>query len=340
MTYLLSTTRPVGTTPVDLPLLGYGAGALGNLYRAIGDEVALAAIDTARQAGITYLDTAPHYGQGLSERRIGLSDWRGKISTKVGRRLEAIAPPAAGFMRHGFVDGDAFEPVFDYTYDGVMRAFKDSLLRLGRDRVDVLLAHDLGRETHGADHGRHLRDFLDGGYKAMRSLKDGGLVGAIGLGVNEWQVCADVLPYTDLDVFLLAGRYTLLEQTALDSFLPECQRRNISIIVGGPYNSGILIEGIKPGGVTHYNYEPAPADIIRRVAGLQSICADHRIPLAAAALQFPLAHPTVTCVIPGMASSEQVISNVDLFSMKIPSSLWSDLKAAGLLHPSAPLPQA
>ena len=339
MTALFSASRQVGATSVRLPLLGYGAGALGNLYRAVSDEAARAAIDAACQAGITYLDTAPHYGQGLSERRVGLSGWTAKLSTKVGRRLEPIAPPPPGTVRHGFVDGDAYEPVFDYTYDGVMRSFEGSLQRLKRDRVDILLAHDLGRETHGPGHERHLKDFLEGGYRAMCSLKEAGLVGAIGLGVNEWQVCADVMPHTDLDVFLLAGRYTLLEQTALESFLPECQQRNISIIVGGPYNSGILIEGIKPGLVTHYNYEPARADIIRCVSRLQSVCASHGIPLAAAALQFPLAHPAVACVIPGMASPDQVMSNVDLLSVKIPPGLWSDLKAAGLLHPSAPLPQ-
>jgi len=322
-----------------LPRLGFGGAAVGNLYAAVSDVDARAVIDAALAAGIRYFDTAPHYGFGLSETRHGqaLSGREVMISTKVGRILEPIASPAR--ERHGFVDAAPFEPVFDYSYDGVMRSFEASLRRLQRDRVDILLAHDLGRLTHGEAHPGHMRAFLDGGYKAMRELKDAGLVGAIGLGVNEQAVCDEALGHADLDVFLLAGRYTLLEQTALDDFLPRCERRGVKIIVGGPFNSGALVE-TPGGGPIHYNYAPADSGIVARVERLRAVCAAHGAPLAAAALQFPLAHPAVACVIPGMASPAQVADAVAWTQTPVPEALWSDLRAEGLLHPAAPTPVA
>ena len=259
------------------------------------------------------------------------------VSTKVGRLLVPVeADPNE--ERHGFVGAAPFEPVFDYSYDAVMLSFEDSRRRLGRERIDILLAHDLGRATHGDDHKRHFRAFFEGGYKAMRDLRDGGVVGAIGLGVNEWQVCEDSLAHGDFDAFLLAGRYTLLEQTALDSFLPLCEQRGCSIILGGPFNSGILVEGVNGGHTPHYNYEPAPPHIIEQVRRLEAICAAHGVPLAAAALQFPLAHPAVACVIPGMADKRQVAEALRLADVEIPQALWRDLKGDGLLHPAAPTP--
>ncbi|CAL4866590.1 Pyridoxal 4-dehydrogenase [Asticcacaulis sp. MM231] len=321
--------------------LGFGAAALGNLYRVISDESAQSALSAALAAGIAYVDTAPHYGQGLSERRVGagLSEDI-TVSTKVGRVLTPVTPPPpSGTERHGFIDGDPFEPNFDYTYDGVMRSFEASQARLKRERIDILLAHDLGEVTHGDDAKGHMKAFLDGGYRAMRALKDQALVGAIGLGVNESQVCEEVMAQVEIDAILLAGRYTLLEQTTLDRFLPACQAKNISIILGGPFNSGILVEGIKGDTVPHYNYEAAPPDIINRVRALQTVCAAHGVPLAAAALQFPLAHPAVACVIPGMADAAQVKANVALFETEIPAALWDDLKSEGLLHDAAPIPK-
>jgi len=317
--------------------LGFGAASLGNLYRAIDDDTASATVAAALEAGITHFDTAPHYGQGLSERRLAeallASGMPFTLSTKVGRRLVPIARPAPGTTRHGFVDGDPFEPVFDYTYDGVMAAFEDSQKRLKGARVSVLLAHDIGRVTHADDHARHLKDFLDGGYRAMRGLKDQGVIDAIGLGVNEWQICEEVLGHADLDVVLLAGRYTLLEQTALDSFLPLCERRKVSVLAAGPFNSGILTGG------DAYNYSPAPEAIRTKVKALKTVCEAHGVSLPAAALQFPLAHPAVTRVIAGMASPTEVATNAALFAQVIPPDLWDDLKSQGLLRADACVPE-
>ncbi len=327
---------PLGTTDATVSTLGFGAASLGNLYRAISDETAEETLQAALDAGIASFDTAPHYGQGLSERRVGrflASCSRSyTLSTKVGRVMKPIAPPSAGAERHGFVDGDPFEPEFDYSYDGIMRSFEDSLGRLGGARVSLLLAHDIGRVTHGADHEHHLKAFLGGGYRAMRDLKDQGTVKAIGLGVNEWQVCEDILGHVDLDVVLLAGRYTLLEQTALDSFLPLCERRGVAVLAAGPFNSGILSGG------TTYNYASAPASIVTRVQALQAVCAAHNVPVAAAALQFPLAHSAVTSVVAGMASPAEVAQNIERFTTVIPHGLWDDLKAQGLLPAHAPVP--
>ena len=325
--------RKLGSTSVEVTALGFGAAALGNLYRAIPDVTAQACLEAALNAGIGYIDTAPHYGQGLSERRIGQASGAYTLSSKVGRVLTPVAPSPAGTERHGFVDGDPFEPVFDYSYDGVMRSFESSQKRLKRDRIDILLAHDLGAQTHGADAPLHMKAFLEGGYKAMRELKTQGLTGAIGLGVNEWQVCEAVMVHADLDVVLLAGRYTLLEQGALESFLPLCEIKGVSVIVGGPFNSGVLTGG------DHYDYGHVPAEICDRVTRLKAVCAAHTVPLAAAALQFPLAHPSVACVIPGMADAAEVTANVNLFAQNIPSALWDDLKSEGLLHDHAPIPK-
>lgn len=324
-------------TLARLPRLGFGGAAVGNLYAPVSDADARTVIDAALAAGIGYFDTAPHYGFGLSEARLGhaLAGRDVMISTKVGRRLEPIETTQR--ERHGFVDAAPFEPVFDYTYDGVMRSFEDSQRRLKRKRVDVLLAHDLGRATHGEAHAAHMRDFLEGGYRAMRELRDAGAVGAIGLGVNEQAVCEEVLDHADVDVFLLAGRYTLLEQTALESFLPRCVARSVGIVIGGPFNSGALVETT---GTLHYNYEAAPAEIIERVGRLRQVCAAHGVALAAAALQFPLAHPAVLSVIPGMATPAQVTDAARWLDVSIPPTLWSDLRSAGLVRADAPVPAA
>ena len=325
--------RKLGLTPVEVTALGFGAAALGNLYRAISDATAQACLHAALDAGIGYIDTAPHYGQGLSERRVGQMPGAYTLSSKVGRVLTPVAPLPPGTERHGFVDGDPNEPHFDYSYDGVMRSFESSQKRLKREHIDILLAHDLGRQTHGADAPAHMKAFLDGGYKAMQDLKDQGVIGAIGLGVNEWQVCEEVMANADLDVALLAGRYTLLEQGALESFLPLCEAKGVSVITGGPFNSGILTGG------DHYDYGQVPPEICTRVTKLKAVCAAHDVPLAAAALQFPLAHPAVACVIPGMADAAEVTANVALFAHDIPPALWDDLKTEGLLHDRAPTPK-
>jgi len=335
-------TKSLGRTAVQVSVLGYGAASLGNLYRTQTDEGAAASVQAALAAGITYFDTAPRYGHGMSERRLGASlPADAVISTKVGRILTPIDPPPPNTTRHGFVDGDPFEEHFDYSYDGIMRSFEASLKRLKRERIDILLAHDIGRLTHAEAHDTLFAQFLTGGLKAMQALKAQGLVQAIGLGVNEAGVCNEVLDHADMDAFLLAGRYTLLEQGPLDQFLPRCVERGASIILGGPFNSGILIDGVRDGAPPPmYDYAPAPAPVVARVKALQTVCAAHGVPLAAAAMQFPLAHPAVASTIPGMGRPERVQQNLDLLRFPIPADLWADMKAQGLLHPAAPVPDA
>jgi D-threo-aldose 1-dehydrogenase len=325
--------------------LGFGAASIGNLYRAIPDDDAAATVRSAWDAGLLYYDTAPHYGFGLSEKRLGEAlaeldpDQRAIVSTKVGRRLDPIAPGTdLSVPRQAFVTPEPLESVFDYSYDAVMRSYEASRARLRRDRIDILYAHDIGRMTHGEDHLRRFAEFIEGGYRAMRELRDGGAVGAIGLGVNETQVCEEVMAVGEIDLVLLAGRYTLLEQDALETFLPLCERRGVKIVLGGPYNSGILAKGVRAGGELHYNYEPAPPAIVARVGAIEDICAAHDVPLAAAALQLPLAHPQVVSVIPGMNSPRQVAQAVALMDAAIPPQLWRDLEDRGLIRPDTPIP--
>jgi D-threo-aldose 1-dehydrogenase len=327
-----------------LPSLGLGAAAIGNLYEAVTETVAIDTMAAALEAGIHYVDTAPLYGFGLSESRIGtaLSELDPgesvMISTKVGRRLEPLAKGHAASVRHGFAAAAPFEPVFDYSYDGVLRSFEQSCRRLRRDRIDILLAHDLGRETHGPAHEARYREFMEGGYRAMRELRDSGAVSAIGLGVNECEVCEQALADAEFDVILLAGRYTLLDQTALASLLPICAARNVPLIIGGPYNSGILVNGTRAGHPLHYNYAPAPEWAVQRVQRLEIACDRFGVPLAAASLQFPLAHPHVACVIPGLARREHIDTTLALAKHTIPPEFWRALREDGLLLPEVPTP--
>jgi D-threo-aldose 1-dehydrogenase len=334
--------RRVGRTDLKLPRLGFGGAALGNLYRSVPDDVARATLDAALDAGLTYVDTAPHYGFGLSERRVG-DAIRGRsdvvLSTKAGRLL---APLARGLdpltERHGFRSPMPFEPVFDYSHDGLLRSFEDSLQRLGTARIDILYVHDIGRLTHGERHAERLDQlFAGGGLAALRRLRDEGAVSAIGIGVNEVDICLELMDRTSLDLILLAGRYTLLEQAPLNTLFPRAQASGTSIVIGGPYNSGILAGGSVTA-APHYNYAPAPAEVAARAERLQSACARHDVPLGAAALQFVLAHPVVASVIPGLASAAEVHDTVARARLAIPAALWAELKAAGLLHPDAPVP--
>src|SRR3546814_5219245 len=205
-----------------------------------------------------------------------------------------------------------------------MRGYEASRARLRRDRIDILYAHDLGRMTHGEAHPHHFCQFLDGGYKAMRALRDAGAVRAIGIGVNEIAICEQVLAHADLDLILLAGRYTLLEQDSLQTLLPLCARRSVGVVIGGPYNSGILAQGVGGGAPLHYNYEPPPAAIIARVARIEAVCAAHGVPMAAAALQFPLAHPQIASVIPGMASPDEAAATAAAMATPSPPASSSE----------------
>lgn len=319
--------------------LGLGMAPLGNLYRAISDEDAQAVLTRAWDAGVRYFDTAPLYGLGLSETRLNPL-LRGKdrdsyvLSTKVGRLLKASTPDKRDGLDKWF-DVPARKEVYDYTYDGVMRSVEFSLERLGVDRIDILFAHDIDLANHGTQEAldAKLAELMDGGYGALVSLRDQGVIKAFGAGVNEWQPCQWMAERGDFDMFLLAGRYTLLEQEALESFLPLCEAQGTGVVIGGPYNSGILATGPKQG--AHYNYEPAPQDVLARVGDIEKICTRHGIRLVDAAFQFPLRHPAVVSVVPGGQGLAEMNSNIEAESADIPEALWSDLKSAGLMREDA-----
>lgn len=338
-TNLLNQRTP---SPVALSQLGYGGAPLGNLYRKIEDVDAQATLDAAWNAGIRYFDTAPQYGLGRSEIRMSealarFNRSKMTLSTKVGRILEDCAPDDV--TPEAFVDVPQKRIVFDFTYDGIMRSYEDSISRLKTDRIDMLFLHDLDAGTNGqAFEDRNLRQlFSEGGYRALSELRQAGRISAIGAGVNSWQICERLLGEADFDGFLLAGRYTLLEQDPLDTFLPLCIERDVGIILGGPYNSGILATGPVEG--ARYDYALAPEQILQRVRELAEVCAAHDTPLIAAALQFPLGHPAVKSVVPGASSSDEVRQNVEIFQTPTAAALWSDLKAQGLIRQDAPTPQ-
>ncbi|PCD04210.1 pyridoxal 4-dehydrogenase [Sphingomonas spermidinifaciens] len=334
--------RTLVRSDLSLSEIGCGAASLGNLYRPVADAEARATLDAALAAGMTYVDTAPRYGHGLSERRVG-DVLRGRdgivLSSKVGRLFCADPALAGDAARHGFRSPMPFEARYDYSYDGVMRSWEDSLQRLGLGRIDILYVHDIGGMTHADEHDRTFAELTKGGgLRALEVLRADGAIGAFGLGVNECDVVLQAMNYADLDVVLLAGRYTLLEQGALDALLPACERRGVSIVVGGAYNSGILATGTRRDGPIYYDYGAAPPDIVDHVRWLEALCDRHAVPLAAAALQFPLAHPQVVSVIPGLGSVGRVQQTMDLYHQAIPADFWRDLRAVGLVDVAAPLP--
>jgi D-threo-aldose 1-dehydrogenase len=323
--------------------LGFGAAPLGNLYRPLTEKEARATLDAAWEMGCRYYDTAPLYGLGLSETRLN-GFLRAKprnsylISTKVGRLLQ-LCPPDQRSRPDAFFETPSRREVFDYSYDGVMRSLEFSLERLGLDRIDIVYAHDVDVFTHGSKEASdaRIREFMEGGYRALRKLRDEGAVTAIGAGINEWQVAETLARAGDFDVFLLAGRYTLLEQEALTSFLPLCVEKGIGVVVGGPYNSGILAIGAKAG--ARYNYAPAPKEILERVKRIETICKAHGVKIAEAALRFPLSHPAIVSVIPGGQKPSEVKKNAQILGVKVPAALWRELKAEGLLRADAPTPK-
>jgi D-threo-aldose 1-dehydrogenase len=335
-------TAPSGAS-IGFTELGFGGAPLGNLYRPLSEKGAQDTLLAAWKAGIRYYDTSPQYGLGLSETRLN-HFLRGKprdtyvLSTKVGRRLKVV-PPEQRTGIGKFFETPSRQQIYDYSYDGVMRSLEDSLERLGVDRIDILYAHDLDMFTHGTGKVRdgYIDEFMAGGYRALCALRDQNVIKAFGAGVNEWQACAMLAERGDFDVFLLAGRYTLLEQSALDSFLPLCETRGIGIVIGGPYNSGILATGAKRG--AFYDYAPAPDDILERVAEIGKVARRHKVRLVEAALRFPLVHPSVVSVIPGASRPAEVALNMRTLAKPIPKALWSDLKASGLLHADAPTPR-
>lgn len=320
--------------------LGLGTAPLGNLYRAISDDDAVAVMDLAWENGVRYFDTAPLYGLGLSETRLNRF-LRGKdrdsyvLSTKVGRLMQATSPD----LRTGFgkwFDVPARREVYDYGYDGVMRCFEFSLERLGVDRIDILYVHDLDLSNHGTQQAvdARLREFANGGHRALVELREQGVIGAFGAGLNAWEPSEWLVRNCDPDIIQLAGRYTLLEQHSLESFLPLCQARGVRIVIGGPYNSGVMASGPRPG--AFFNYMPAPAEVLARVGAIHAVCQRHNVRPVDAAFQFPLLHPSVLSVIPGSQSLDEMESNLAAASAVIPSALWEDLKSEGLIRPDAP----
>jgi len=328
-------TRELGRTGLHLTEFGLGCAAMAGNHRVVPDEDIAAAIDEGLASGIRFVDTAPFYGFGRSERFVGDGlrnfDDDYVLSSKAGRLL------VPGATRHADADdwpgALPFTPVYDYSYDGVMRSFEDSLQRLGLPRIDILLLHDIGTMQHGeAANAPLMKDAMTGGYKALDELRSNGDIKAIGLGVNEREVCLEAMEHGRWDCFLLAGRYTLLEQDPLADLFPACEKAGTGIILGGPYNSGILV-----GGDT-WNYAKAPPAVVDRVRRIAAVCAAHDVPLPAAALRFPLGSPLVASVIPGPRSRAEARQNIEWFRHEIPAALWSDLAAEGLLAENAPLP--
>lgn len=330
----------LGNGGIDFTSLGFGAAPLGNLFRAITEDEAQATLQRAWDAGVRYFDTAPLYGLGLSETRIN-HFLRGRpradyvISTKVGRLFRATAPD----RRDGFgkwYDVPARNEIYDYSYDGVMRSLEFSLERLGIDHVDILFAHDLDVFTHKSQQvlDQYLSVFMAGGYKALLALRDQGVIKAFGAGINEWEPCRWMLDRGDFDIFLLAGRYTLLEQASRVGFMDPAHARGVGVVIGGPYNSGVLATGPRPG--AHYNYDVAPGWVLDRAGALKAVCDSHGVRLVDAAFQFPLRHKAVLSVIPGGQAAAEMTSNLSAATAIIPEALWADLRAQGLIDPACP----
>ena len=335
--------RKVGKTGVSVTELGLGGAPMGGFRATISDAEAMALTEAAWDGGVRYYDTSPFYGYGRSELRMGAA-LREKpradfvLSTKVGRVMHPLKPgeeKPPEFRENGL---PGFSPVFDYTYDGIMRSLEHSHLRLGLAKIDIALIHDVDFWTikDRAILDARLKTVMDSGFKALDALRKAGIIGAIGVGINEADTSTRFIKAGDFDCMLLAGRYTLLEQGALEEFLPECTRRGVSVILGGPYNSGILTGNVKAG-ATH-DYVAAPQPLVEKAQKIEAVCQRHGVPLGAAAMQFPLFHPAFCSVIPGALSVAEVKQNVAYMNVKIPVELWSELKQEKLLDAAAPTP--
>jgi D-threo-aldose 1-dehydrogenase len=320
----------VGKTDLFVTRMGMGGAVLGGLYHEVPDDAAAESVEAAWARGINLFDTAPLYGHGRSEERMGgVLGTRPRdtfvLSTKVGR---VLLPADGRAVESVFFQKPApFEPVFDFTYDGVMRSVEESLKRLRLDRVDILLIHDPDD---------HYQEALRGAYPTLHKLRSQGTVKAIGAGMNQAEMLALFAREGDFDCFLLAGRYTLIDHSGLRELLPLCEQKSISIIIGGPFNSGILAGGAVSG--TKFNYQDASTEIVERVRKVDEVCRRHSVPLKAAALQFPLAHPAVASVIPGARCGAEVQENFTLMALPIPGDFWQDLRAEALLPCEAPVP--
>jgi D-threo-aldose 1-dehydrogenase len=322
--------------------LAFGGGPAGNLFAPLADADVHAAIDHAWNLGIRHFDTAPHYGRGLSERRFG-DALRGRtgltLSTKAGRVMLPDASIDDDRLRAGFRSPMPFRAAYDYSGDGILRSHEASLHRLGLAHVDLLLVHDIGAMTHGDDDAGRWEELTGkGGLAALERLRADGTVRGIGIGVNEVAACLRLMREIRLDVVMIAGRYTLLDSSALDTLLDACVAAGTRVIAAAPFNSGILATGVGGGGHPGYDNSPAPPAIVERVRAIECIASRHGVPLAAAALQFPLAHPAVTTVATGFRSAAQVEQAVAWMRHSIPADFWRALKADRLLPDHAPIP--
>lgn len=330
--------RPLGKTGLSVTALGLGTAPLGGLYAPLSAPQALDLLECAWEQGIRYFDTAPFYGLTRSEHLAGHA-LREKtddfvLSTKVGRlmmteragRTLPPEPPKNPFDT-SWQNGLPFREVFDYSYDAIMRSYDDSQQRLGLAKLDILYVHDIGRVTHGALHDHHWGQLTKGGgFRALQELKAAGNIAGFGLGVNEWEAIRDALEETDLDCCLLAGRYSLLDRSAEDSFLDLAMKREVAIVVGGVFNSGILASSAR--GDQKFNYADAPAEILAAVSALRGVAEDHGVPLGAAAIHFPLRHPAITAVLVGARSRSQLLQNIAWFDIELPDALWPDMDRA------------
>lgn len=337
----LAATRPLGRSDLRLPPFGFGAAPIGGLFSVVEEEAARAALAAAWDGGVRYLDTAPWYGLGLSEHRTGgflRGKPRGKfaLTTKVGRYLTRPEDPTS-HDRGPWTGGLNFRVNFDYTYEGILRSYEQSLARLSLTDVDALIIHDLDHGYHdGATLARHMVDLKGGGLRALQELKARGEIGAVGIGVNTGRALDEVVPEVEVDFILLAMPYTLLDQASLHTGMARCEAEGIGVVIGSPFASGILAKGSRGGG--NYDYGAAPEAVTARVRGMEEVCARHGVSLPAAALQFPLAHPAVASVVSGAKRADQVEMNLRALAEEIPSAFWADLKGAGLIDPAAPVP--
>jgi D-threo-aldose 1-dehydrogenase len=331
-------TRPLGRTAIPVSVLGFGCAPLGDLYEVLDDDVALRAIATAAEAGVTLFDAAPLYGHGLAEHRLGtvlkrLPRERFVLSTKVGRWLKPAPGGRAASSRYR--GGLSFDLVVDYSYDGTMRALEQSLNRLAVPSIDIALIHDVDVWTHGKDAiEQRFKEAMDGAYRALDELRRAGTIRAIGVGVNESAMCVRFANAGDIDAVLLAGRYSLLEQPALADFLPLAEKKRIGVMLGGVFNSGILATGPVEG--AKYNYRPAPPEILDKVRRIEVVCRSHNVALPVAAMQFALRHPAVSSLVIGAVAPAEVTRNVAALTAEVPAALWADLKREGLLDAHVP----
>jgi D-threo-aldose 1-dehydrogenase len=328
--------KSLGRTGLQVSALGFGCAPLGDLYGTLDEATAVDTIVAAVESGMTLVDTSPHYGNGLAEHRVGtairqVGRDRIVLSTKVGRWMTPSSePPKWG----GFSGGAPFAPTIDYSYDGTMRSLEQSFLRLGTERIDIALIHDVDRRNHGDAVDTRFAEATAGAWKALASLRQQGVIKAIGIGVNEADICMRFAEVCDLDCVLLAGRYSLLEQEALDTFLPLAEKRGIGIMLGGVFNSGILATGAIPG--AKYDYENAPQPVLARVQRIEAVCKAHGVPLPVAAVAFVRFHPAVSSVVLGAVSPQEVARNLAGWKTPVPAALWQGLKAEGLIRADAP----